>query len=59
MRQVMEEALLVFYVSQVPKFHRVVHRGCCQQPVATGVELCMSHFGFVQLLTKNLQYWIY
>lgn len=52
----MEEALLVFDVSQVPKFHRVVNRGRCQQPITTGVELCMGHFGFVQLVTKNLQH---
>lgn len=54
MRQVVEEARLISDVSQVPELHRVVHWGCCQQPITTGVELCMGHFGFVQLLTENL-----
>lgn len=52
----MEEAVLVFEVSQVPEFHRVVNRSCRQQPITAGVELCMGHFGFVQFLTENLQY---
>lgn len=51
----MEEAFLVFDVPQVPKLHRVVNGGRHQQPITTGVELGMSHFGFVQLVTENLQ----
>lgn len=55
MRHLMEEALLVFEVSQVPKFHRVVDWGRRQQPITTGVELRMGHFGFMQLVAENLQ----
>lgn len=51
----MEEALLVFDVSQVPKFHRVINRGRRQQPIAAGVEFCVGHFGFVQLVIENLR----
>lgn len=54
MRQVVEETLLVFDVSQVPKFHCVVDGRCGQQPITAGVELCVGHFGFVQLITENL-----
>ncbi len=55
-RQLMKEALLVFDVSQVPELHRVVNGGRRQQPITARVKLCMSHFGFVQLVTKNLQH---
>ena len=54
MWQLMEEALLVFDVSQVPKFHCVVNRGRRQQPITAQVELCVGHFGFVQLVFENL-----
>lgn len=50
----MQEALLVFDVSQVPEFHRVVDGSGRQQPIAAGVELGVGHFGFVQLVAENL-----
>lgn len=55
MRQLMEEALLVFDVPQVPKLYCVIDWGCRQQPITARVELRMGHFSFVQLFTKNLQ----
>lgn len=54
MRKLVQEALLVFDVSQVPQFHRVVDGGGRQQPVTAVVELRMGHLGFVQLVTENL-----
>lgn len=54
-RHFAEEAFLVFHVPQVPKFNRVVNRGRRQQPVASGVELCVGHFGFVQFVAENLK----
>ena len=50
----MEEAFLVLNVSQIPEFDRVVHRGRHHQPITSGIELCMRHFSFVQLVAKNL-----
>lgn len=50
----MQEAILVFDVSQVPKFNRVVNGGGRQEPIAAGVELGVGHFAFVQLVAKNL-----
>lgn len=55
MRHFIEEARLVLDVPQVPKLHCVIDRGRRQQPVTSGVELCMRHFGFVQLVTENLR----
>lgn len=55
MRQVMEVALLVFNVPEVPQLDGVVDRGRRQQPITTGVELCMGHFSLVQLVTENLK----
>lgn len=53
-RKVMEEAFLVFDVSQIPKFDRVVDRSCGQQPITAWTELGVGHFGFVQLVAENL-----
>lgn len=50
----MEEGILVFNHSQVPELHSVINGGSRQQPITARVELCMRHFGFVQLFTENL-----
>lgn len=53
-RKLVQEAALVFDVSQVPEFNRVVDGGGRQQPIAAGVELGVGHFAFVQLVAENL-----
>lgn len=50
----MQKALLVFEVSQVPELDRAVNRCRGQEPITAGIELCMGHFGFVQLVVKDL-----
>lgn len=53
-RELVQEAVLVLDVSQVPEFNRVVDGGGCQQPITAGIELGVRHFAFVQLVAENL-----